>query len=900
MPRYFEFKPPEKKVTEIRVHGVGGTPPEAMLDDPHPVQVTGDDHAGFFRKNTTDEERDVEAYSWGGLTSRGKARSLWLLLLPFSLVNAGGWMVESDTTKKRGERQIHAEIQERTVRVIGALTTLALIAWIAALFVDLIAFQCGGNPACREGHWWLEWIGDKQPLAEHPGLLVALGLVVPLLVFFGIDRLAERVRTNYDEYPVAGDRREAGDMADLTDRNFWNRPTLVHDLALFHRACVLLALASAFAYTLAAFDGESRWSGLYLVSAVLALGAIVAALGPAALRPRRTRHDENLRRANVPIALTILGVVSLAYLVFHASTTEPGALELGFSGELALPEDAPALAAFRRLPFFVLGAQLVLIVLGVVGPQFVWWLRKGNMTPGTGTRQGDRVARRWAILLLVASLAMLVWPAWWLLVVVLLGAIVATARSAAVQGIPLKTYLPRKAGWALLALVIGVPAICWTFGNETPALVSLAAVTVIVAVRATQETWRADAFRWGGIAVTPLFGVFLLAGTFTGVALRLRDFLDKDEETAIDLALPSAYAWFAIAFGSALALTALAAFVVHRRSVRVVSELGPAQLPDPDFDDSRAPLPERKLREARAAMRKSIALVRTARDGDILVTVLCTLTVLGSGIGMRAALTGDSDEVGWNRLFGGENFPEVFQWGWLRTSSSWVLAGLPVLIVLAFRRSMQSEAMRRRIGIAWDLLTFWPRRFHPFAPPSYAERAVPELQQRIAEAREAKGGTGSVALLGHSQGSIVSIAAVASLEPKDLSRVAVATYGSPLATFYRRFFPSYFTNDLFDHVGKNLREASGVRPLWRNFYRWTDPIGGPVFTKRYNDPPYGRPAADPANDDPTRGDVHLHDPWWWWDSPGQPEPRPLGHSDYLADAAMREWTEALWNAEGSS
>lgn len=37
-------------VTELRVHGVGGTTPEDMLGDPHPVQVAGDRLAGFFRR----------------------------------------------------------------------------------------------------------------------------------------------------------------------------------------------------------------------------------------------------------------------------------------------------------------------------------------------------------------------------------------------------------------------------------------------------------------------------------------------------------------------------------------------------------------------------------------------------------------------------------------------------------------------------------------------------------------------------------------------------------------------------------------------------------------------------------------------------------------------------------
>lgn len=34
---------------ELRVHGVGGTPPESLLDRPHVRQVDGDDKSRFFR-----------------------------------------------------------------------------------------------------------------------------------------------------------------------------------------------------------------------------------------------------------------------------------------------------------------------------------------------------------------------------------------------------------------------------------------------------------------------------------------------------------------------------------------------------------------------------------------------------------------------------------------------------------------------------------------------------------------------------------------------------------------------------------------------------------------------------------------------------------------------------------
>ena len=74
----------------------------------------------------------------------------------------------------------------------------------------------------------------------------------------------------------------------------------------------------------------------------------------------------------------------------------------------------------------------------------------------------------------------------------------------------------------------------------------------------------------------------------------------------------------------------------------------------------------------------------------------------------------------------------------------------------------RTAQFRRYMGVLWDLGTFWPRAAHPFAPPCYAERAVPELAKRISYLVEQGQG---VLLAGHSHGSVLLAATVLQLPP---------------------------------------------------------------------------------------------------------------------------------------
>jgi hypothetical protein len=222
------------------------------------------------------------------------------------------------------------------------------------------------------------------------------------------------------------------------------------------------------------------------------------------------------------------------------------------------------------------------------------------------------------------------------------------------------------------------------------------------------------------------------------------------------------------------------------------------------------------------------------------------------------------------------------------TGGTYLLAAVLLALLTGGLFAYRTVWFRRHVGILWDLGTFWPRAAHPFAPPSYADRAVPELADRITQLTERHTG---VLLCGHSHGSALLALAVLRLPPRVRERVALLTYGSPLDRLYARLFPAYLNEEVLRTVGER------VEWRWLNLWRDTDPIGGWVFAAhRPGDPPAD--PTDPAN----RVDRRLRDPPDLLPAPGERTAPPLrghhpGETDPEFRAAVRELAERLRGAE---
>jgi hypothetical protein len=160
----------------------------------------------------------------------------------------------------------------------------------------------------------------------------------------------------------------------------------------------------------------------------------------------------------------------------------------------------------------------------------------------------------------------------------------------------------------------------------------------------------------------------------------------------------------------------------------------------------------------------------------------------------------------------------------LATGASYLAAAAPLALMAILRWGWRNSSARKHIGVAWDVATFWPRAYHPFAPPCYAERAVPDLQWRLWYLQDQGA---EVTVVAHSQGTVLAAAALLQQESrKPKSSVGLLTFGSPLDTLYKWAFPAYFNDDVFREIRQptSATEPACVRD-WRNAYYLTDYIG---------------------------------------------------------------------------
>ncbi|TMR23825.1 hypothetical protein ETD86_06625 [Nonomuraea turkmeniaca] len=337
-------------VTELRVHGVAGTPPEGTLNHPHPRRVTGDGVTGFHRRwwpggrpsggdADVPEARRREAYAWGGLTSGGRAIALWLPLLPFSLANLSFFMVPRPP---RGTRLRRAT--EAAQRLFALLLTGTLVGAVTRAAVDLVGWQCtaaGGACVRDPGLGWLHWLGAWW--GDEPSKRLAIAALAPVLVVVLLWWLARRTWERDERTPIpAGDAPHA-DLP-LAQPRLWHGGAPVWRLRIVH---VAFAFASIGLAVSVPFAATPRGLALTVANAGVLAVAVVLVLLP--WIARRLGPGE---RAPWWLTYACRGLGVAAPLVFAAT------IVLALAG---LGPGAPG----RGLPGVGFGAFQFLLMVGV-------------------------------------------------------------------------------------------------------------------------------------------------------------------------------------------------------------------------------------------------------------------------------------------------------------------------------------------------------------------------------------------------------------------------------------------------------------------------------------------------------------------------------------------------------
>ena len=238
-------------------------------------------------------------------------------------------------------------------------------------------------------------------------------------------------------------------------------------------------------------------------------------------------------------------------------------------------------------------------------------------------------------------------------------------------------------------------------------------------------------FTLGGLltAVTN-FGVTRLLGTAEPSDVH---FVTEPKDA---LAMP----WPVFAFGAApigLLAGAIAAGIVlylrYRRNNRAFSSVA-AGAPSPvaaAYAGSTAGAPDGNAstgdgdayKQRRGAIAKAWAVGLLVDDADL-------ATALAVGGTLALVLAAEIIAAVYVVTAGPDSKPYE-AWHGLAALVSLVAIAVAGWLVTLLRQDYSDPAKRKTIGALWDVGTFWPRAVHPLAPPCYAERAIPEVVDRI-------------------------------------------------------------------------------------------------------------------------------------------------------------------------
>ncbi|MFD2024999.1 hypothetical protein [Promicromonospora aerolata] len=807
----------QPSILELRIHGIANTPPHGTLDlgRGEVTRSDGDGLGSFWTPTPDAEARDRalppghvhairadvrrEAYSWGamarvgglpfggvlGLVGTFAVRLLWAAMVPFGLANAAYWARRVPAPDPGAHRppsgSVRPEATAALARVFALGLTLLFVSAVATVSLSVIGTRCIGLatagpdsvvPVCARLPGLLYGlarmdVGDRLALLSlAPVLLVAVLVAVAHSGQVRFESKFSVMRAGRTVPPSGPPLHRAG---------FWSQRS-GSGLLWAHLGAALGLTGQFLSWT--------RYADPGLPMPALPVAGLVVILGACAFVALRT-DDDGVQavaprwKGRAGLGVFVAGLV-VWLLACYACLAGPQ------------PTDLPALIGLDLVP-----ALLGVGLFGIAATGLAWRTARtaGGVAAWTAvpviatacvalvlvTEPGAPLRH---LLVAVAVLAVLS-PAAVVLAAMLLRRRAHEGWNGAGPGVFLLVSAAAAAVYSSL-LVLGVQWFLRNGENAAPTPLGDGLVGIPRGVPDADLVRVPPVYTEFGTASVVIALVFVL---LLVVALAGPYVMDVVRSRA--LWIPGAPRTFGPPYGPAAP------------AWRAV-----ADAPEPDGGPN--PVLERVLRGRQVAA--------MSHRAELAVGALAAAAYVAALVAHIPLIAQHSDA-------GTVQVPP-----WLSGLAVPALGVLAATLVVSALAGGTGGGPSRPWGLLWDLLCFLPRSAHPFGPPSYAERVVPEVRSRVdawltgadiaddAE-RERVAPTRRVVLSAHSMGGVLAAAVVlirAGNPVPDLTdgRLGLLTYGVQLRPFFGRFF-----SDLLGPTTTGTPPCTG--PAWS-----ADPWGG--------------------------------------------------------------------------